>query len=262
MQKGMAIFEKKWGCTHTEINRHYDNSLVSVVIIGRNCGGFAEECIRSIKEQTYKNLEIIIFDDASTDGTAEICRDLKDERIIFIQNPAEAGRRGGPANRTTGMNMARGEFIAFQDMDDYSARDRIEKLLTTVSETPDIDLLYSDLQLIKEGGQHQSSDWHTGAFDRVRLLGDNSFWIAAGTFLFRKHLARHVGAFPAEFEALIDVIWLLLADERGVKMRYIDEKLYCYRMHGGNIAGGKASKRAFRHLQEMERLRGEYENTL
>jgi len=250
-----VLFQKKWGLTHGEIRRHYRNSLVTVIMTGRNCARYADKAIESIINQSYKNLEIIVFDDASTDGTAEICRKYKDDRLIFIRNEK---RLGGSENRNTGLRMARGEFIAFQDLDDYSAPDRIEKMLKAVDENPDVDLLYTHLRLLDDEGKPKESSWSTGDYSREKLLSNENWWIAAGTLFVRRHLFEKLGGFPEYYNAMKDTAWLLRADTFGAKMRFVDEKLYYYRIHKGNIAGSPKSKMTFKYLQERERLRERY----
>lgn len=109
--------------------------LISVIIPVYNCEKTIETAIDSIINQTYKNLEIIVVDDNSTDNTYEIVSGLKDEKIKLIKSPIDSCRfdkklnrniNAGYLARNTGFKHARGEFITFQDADDASLLNRIE----------------------------------------------------------------------------------------------------------------------------------------
>lgn len=103
-----------------------DNS-VSVIIPMYNVEKYAAECIESVINQTYKNLEIILVNDGSTDSTPEICKNFaeKDSRITVIDK-----ENGGPTScRVAGKKLAKGEYIYFSDSDDVLYPELIEKLL-------------------------------------------------------------------------------------------------------------------------------------
>ena len=102
-----------------------NDPLVSVVMANYNTPEeYLREAIESVLNQTYKNLEFIIVDDASTKNDIEIIRSYRDKRIVLLQN--ERNRKTAfSANR--GLAKARGAFIARMDSDDICAPYRIEK---------------------------------------------------------------------------------------------------------------------------------------
>lgn len=107
-----------------------DKPLVSVVVPVFNVQNYLRECIESIIYQTYTELEIILVDDGSTDGSGEICDFYKklDDRILVIhQNNA-----GLSSARNCGINVATGKYICFVDSDDYIEKEFIKKLLDTI----------------------------------------------------------------------------------------------------------------------------------
>ncbi len=100
---------------------------VSVIVPVYNIIEYLERCVGSLTAQTYKDLEIILVDDGSTDGSGDLCEKLakKDERIrVFHQENA-----GSSAARNKGIKESRGEYIAFVDSDDYVDPDFIEKMV-------------------------------------------------------------------------------------------------------------------------------------
>lgn len=106
------------------------NPLISIIIPVYNVGSYLKECLESVINQTYKNLEIIIINDGSQDNSKEICYNYakKDSRIKVINKKNE----GVSAARNTGMELATGEYISFIDSDDYIDNDMIEFLLNNL----------------------------------------------------------------------------------------------------------------------------------
>ncbi len=106
---------------------------VSVIIPAYNVERFIAECVNSVREQTYKNLEIIIIDDGSSDRTLDICQKLasEDGRIKIVRND-----HGGVSRaRNTGLDNVTGELIVSVDSDDVIVPDMIETLYNKMIET-------------------------------------------------------------------------------------------------------------------------------
>lgn len=100
--------------------------LVTVIVPVYNVRPYVAECIESLIGQTYRELEILLVDDGSTDGSGEICDEYaaKDDRIRVIRQQ----NQGLSAARNTGLDNAGGSYVAFVDSDDLAARDYIETL--------------------------------------------------------------------------------------------------------------------------------------
>lgn len=104
--------------------------LVSVIVPVYNVLPFLREALDSVISQTYKNLEIIVVDDGSTDGSGEVCDEyLSDPRVIVIHQ--ENRSLGGARN--AGLDRATGEFVAFLDSDDAFTPSMIEKMLVGIT---------------------------------------------------------------------------------------------------------------------------------
>lgn len=103
------------------------DDLLSIIIPIYNTEVFLERCIQSVCRQTYKNLEIILIDDGSTDNSGKLCDlyAMKDYRIRVIHQE----NLGVSAARNIGLEIARGEYITFVDSDDYVEADMFQKLL-------------------------------------------------------------------------------------------------------------------------------------
>ena len=104
-----------------------DNPLVSIVIPVYNTDKYLRRCIKSVINQTYNNLEIIIVDDGSTDKSMEICQEflVHDKRIKLISKKNE----GQAIARNIGIASSNGNYLGFVDSDDYIMEDMIESLL-------------------------------------------------------------------------------------------------------------------------------------
>ena len=111
--------------------------MISVVIPTYNREKTIKRAIDSILNQTYKDIEIIIVDDCSKDNTEEIIKQYKDNRIKYIKLDKNSG---ACAARNKGIELAKGQYIAFQDSDDYWKSDKLEKQLENMKkEKSDID---------------------------------------------------------------------------------------------------------------------------
>lgn len=106
---------------------------VSVVIPTYNRAHLVGRAIQSVLNQTYQDFEIIVVDDGSTDNTEEVVKSFNDPRIRYIRHDQN---RGGSAARNTGIKMARGEYIAFQDSDDEWLPEKLEKQMRVFENAP------------------------------------------------------------------------------------------------------------------------------
>ncbi len=106
-----------------------DSILISVLIPAHNAGEYIAQCIENLLYQTYKNLEIIIVDDGSTDNTSEIIKQYPTVKYIYQQNS------GVSSARNRAMDMATGEYIHFMDADDLINLNFYEKMIQAAVQT-------------------------------------------------------------------------------------------------------------------------------
>lgn len=116
-----------------------NNPLVSVIVPAYNAEKFVKKAIDSIISQTYKNLEIWLLDDASSDNTKEILLSYKDERIRHYFT-GENTKKIGIVNKV--LTKVNGDYIAFQDADDWSELDRIEKQMDAIQENESVGIVF------------------------------------------------------------------------------------------------------------------------
>jgi hypothetical protein len=122
---------------------------VSVIIPTYNRAGLVVKAIRSVQAQTYPDVEIIVVDDASTDGTCDVVREFaaRDPRIKLVRQPEN---RDVQAARNTGVAHATGSFVNFLDSDDLLAPDKLKKQLALFEQYTDLDMVISQSLMFYE----------------------------------------------------------------------------------------------------------------
>ena len=115
-----------------------ERALVSVIIPAYNAEAYIERALKSISNQTYNNIEIIVVDDGSTDDTARIVKSFTDSRIRYLyQENQWLG-----AARNTGIKISKGEYICFLDVDDFYLPHKTEKQVRFLEENAQYDIVY------------------------------------------------------------------------------------------------------------------------
>lgn len=134
---------------------------ISVIVPVYNTESYLKKCIESIINQTFRNIEIILVDDGSTDTSAEILADyaLRDNRIIVIHQE----NQGLSAARNAGMRSAKGEYIMFVDSDDWIDANTCEKAISAARTS------FADIVMWTYVREYQSSSRITEMFDMKSL---------------------------------------------------------------------------------------------
>ena len=137
---------------------------VSVIVPIYNAEKYLEQCLDSIVNQTLKDIEIILIDDGSTDGSAEICKKyLGDERVTYFRKENE----GLAAARDDGMKLAQGEYIGFVDSDDWIEADMYEKMYLA-AKSNDSDIVFCNC-MQNENGYVFTPEMPQGAYSREEI---------------------------------------------------------------------------------------------
>lgn len=140
--------------------------LLSVLIIVFNQEKYVEECINSVLNQAYKNIEVIVVDDGSLDNSVSICEEIakKDSRVKVISK-----ENGGPLSaRKAGVKAAKGEYVAFLDGDDWVENDLYERAM---KEIQDADYIAYGLTCVYDNGQkdYLLNNCESGVYEGDRL---------------------------------------------------------------------------------------------
>jgi glycosyltransferase involved in cell wall biosynthesis len=124
--------------------------LVSVIIPTYNSAQYLPETIESVLSQSWKNFEIIVVDDGSTDNTSEILRGIQSDKIQYIRQD----NSGGPSKpRNVGIHRARGKYVALFDSDDLMAKEKLEEAVGFLERYPDLGLLFANFEVCNERGE-------------------------------------------------------------------------------------------------------------
>lgn len=169
-----------------------EDYLVTVVIPTHNRSDLLPRAIRSVLGQTYKNLECIVVDDASNDGTEQVVREFEDNRLIYLRHETSLH---ASAARNSGIKKARGEFLAFLDDDDEWLPQKLEKqlgLITSLSERVGLVYCwldcYEEEQLVSQRHPKLRGNILKHTLDR-QPIGNSS------TLLVRRSVVETVGGF-------------------------------------------------------------------
>jgi len=202
------------------------NPLVSVVMPVYNAQEFLAEAIESILEQTYENFELIIVNDGSTDKSEMIINSYKNSRIILVSRE----NKGVSASRNEAMALAKGKYIAMQDADDLSDKNRLHKQVNFLEDNPEIGLLGSNYHVIESDSKNicMTTDVFTRPKDlKIAEVFSNQF--GQGTVMMR---ASHVkDKSYDEALALSEDYDLWTRLSRITKIANLPEPLYKWRNH-------------------------------
>jgi glycosyltransferase involved in cell wall biosynthesis len=203
-----------------------DQPLVSVIIPAYNGEAYLAEAVESIRRQNYNPLEIIIVDDGSTDGTAQIATSFKGE-VRYVYQP----NSGGPAaGRNRGVKMAHGSVIAFLDQDDLWPANKLALQVPRLVEDPSLEVVLGRIQTIRLS---QSAD---GKLDFVNFRGPRIHMLLSCA-IFRKSVFDKLGFFDETLQYCSDDLdWFMRARECGVSMVILNEVTLFWRIHERNTS--------------------------
>ena len=223
------------------------NRIVSIIVPVYNVEQYIYECVDSLLGQTYRDLEIILVDDASPDHCPAICDEyaLKDTRIRVIHKP-----NGGLSDaRNAGIEVATGHYIMFVDSDDYIVPTMVEHLVSMAEQsgsaiascgyTGDLDKLSAETD-----GQFRVA---TSAEALKRILVEREISTSASTKLYETRLFDGVrfpvGKIYEDYATIYKVI------HKAGKVAYNGENKYYYRPNPAGITGGKFYKKQMQYFE-------------
>ena len=215
------------------INLETDTPLVSIIMAAYNAADFIAEAIESVLNQTYKNIELIIVNDGSKDGTEQIVKNYLPSNKVKYLSQENAGQTVAKNN---GIKNASGNIIGFCDADDYWHAEKLEKQLSILFSDEKIGVVYSDIQAINQHGEKiKLTEKLNGKQGNLLddLLFDN--FIPFGSAIFRIECINEHGGFNESYRMGIDWdLWLRFSTSW--KFGFSTEKLYFYREWEGQMS--------------------------
>jgi glycosyltransferase involved in cell wall biosynthesis len=199
-----------------------------------NCAKYLPQALDSVYQQTFKDYEIIFWDNVSTDNSAEIALSYGEPLRYF------RGEEFLPlgAARNAAIEKARGKYLAFLDCDDIWLPEKLEEQVKRLDSHEELGLVYSDCYLIDENGNFEGDTllsslklFRGNVFDKLFL---NNF-IPMPTVMIRRTTLGEVGIFNPKYEIAEEYdLWLRIAEHYPID--FTEEPLAKYRIHGGSVS--------------------------
>ncbi len=198
-----------------------ENVKVSVVITTYNRCNLVKRALRSVLQQTYRNFEVIVVDDGSTDGTEDKILKFEDEKVKVISH---SKNKGSSAARNTGIGNSEGEFVFFLDSDDYWLPHKLEEQINYINESEkEVEIIYSGV-IINDGKDIRTVSPKDTCSEYNALLSKNTLGQIASSIGIKKRLLESVDGFDESLPSAVDAdLWIRLS--RVAKFEYVNNFL-------------------------------------
>jgi len=208
--------------------------MISVIVPVYNVETYLEECLDSIQNQTYTNLEVLLVNDGSTDGSQAICeRYCQTDKRFRLMNQTNQGLS---AARNKGVEISTGEYIVFVDSDDVIKTNYLEKLMHYMREDVDIvesQFTVSNEEFLAKSFKEPSILFEGNSQEAVKIFPKHVLNVNAVTKLYRRSIVEAVPYIDGViFEDVYCGIGMLKYIRKIIK---IDYKGYYYRQHQASI---------------------------
>ena len=233
--------------------------LVSIIVPVYNVEAYLDECMQSVINQTYTNLEIILVDDGATDASGKMCDEYakKDSRITVIHK----SNGGLSSARNAALDIMKGEYVFFQDSDDYIALDLIETYLSYMKEYQ-ADIVIGTYLTFWGKVSHDISDrtncpvkvFHRNETIRKMLMNEEIEHSASGP-LFKAYLYDDI-RFPVDknYEDFATTYYVVAKSNKVV---FTDDKRGYYRVRPGSIMNSSADEKEMVLLDIADQVTGD-----
>jgi len=191
--------------------------MLSVIVPVYNGEAHLARALESVLSQSPASMEIIVVDDGSTDGSAEVAARFR-PRVDCIRQ----GNTGPAAARNAGLERARGEFLGFIDADDIWPSGKVDAQLGALTKNDQLGAILGRTRCILPDG----------SLDAPRFL------MHLGCGLYRRAAFQVAGPFDPELRFSEDIDWFTRAREAGIAMEMADDVTLHYRLHDGNVTRG------------------------
>jgi glycosyltransferase involved in cell wall biosynthesis len=203
---------------------------VSVIMPVYNGEKFLRDAVESILNQTFSDIELIVINDGSSDSSVQIITSYTDPRIVFINNDSNMGL---PYARNQGVDVSRGEYIAWLDCDDTSMPDRLEKQVRLLDENPQIGVCGAWVKIIGGGSDVIAQYPSDPEYVRASLLFNNC--LANSTVMMRAACTRDIGLRFDPSHHLSQDYGLWVRIPRPWQITNLPEVLTIYRLHTDQV---------------------------
>jgi len=247
---------KRYGNPYISIFQVYQakgNPLVSVIIPVYNAEKYIASAIESVLIQNYRNFEVIVIDDGSTDNTKQIIDSFGDEKIRCFYQP----NAGLASSHNAGIKKSKGQFLIKLDADDIMTPDFIEKHLKIFEQFPETDLVYCDDTLVDEGDKvlrvirrPEYSDTNL----LIRDLFQCGFPVVPFRTCIKRSVFDKIGFFDETLCMAEDYDMICRFVKSGLKIKHLPEPLYFRRMTTNSLSRDSNLKKAQDHFKVVKRF--------
>jgi len=208
-------------------------SKVSVIIPAYNCGIYLDEAVKSVLNQSYKNIEILVIDDGSSDDTPRVMKKyLSDPRFKYIRKPE---RKGTASARNTGITAASGDFITYLDADDVFLKNKVARQVEFLEKRKEPCVSYTnEIYFENRSGREIISD-------RFRFSGDVLYYLKRSNFIticavMARSSVFKENRFDEDLRVMGHEDWelFLRLALKGFRFHYMDEPLVKIRIRPGS----------------------------
>ncbi len=210
-------------------------TLVTVIIPAYNRTDYIAQTVSSVLDQTYQNVELIVVDDGSTDGTYEKILSYG-ERLTLLTHDGHANK-GQSAAINLGLENATGKYIAILDSDDYWGLNKLEIQVNYLEEHPNVGLLYTNGYAVNASGEilySIYSESHVEQNEPDNILLD-CYILLPQNSLVRKNIYDQLAGFNESYRAAQDHDMLIQIAEKTI-LNYLPDNLFYYRVHDDSIS--------------------------
>lgn len=214
--------------------------LVSIILTVHNRANRVADALRSLLAQTYRPLEIVVVDNASTDASRSVCEDLLQQWQAAHRDPAlsvlllDEARKGASTARNCGLRAARGEWVAFFDDDDTMSPTFVAEMLHVASAAPACRWVLTRTRMVFSDGREKVRDGRPSPTPADHLLGS---LVSTQSFVAKRDFLLHLGGWNEALPCWNDYelgVRLLLADPHPAWCKGVFHRIY---QHADSITG-------------------------
>jgi glycosyltransferase involved in cell wall biosynthesis len=211
--------------------------LVSVVIAAYNEQAYIAEALHSVLAQTHHPIELIVVDDGSIDGTAEITAQIATHNGGRSLELVQVAHHGQSAARNAGLKRFSGQYWTIFDADDVMPPDRLTHQVAHLQQHPEHDIVLGLTEAFITPGQPKPPHYNP-------LWDDGPFPGHAGTMMARRAVLDTVGGYDESMALGEDLDWQARAKAAGIRAGALDHVCLHYRIHRANTSSDTRANRA------------------
>lgn len=178
------------------------------------------DALDSVLAQTWRDLEVIVVDDGSEDGTAMLMESVDDARVRYVSQP----RQGAGAARNHGARLARGRYVSFLDSDDLWTSDKLQLQLAHLTRHPALDAVFGAYVQFTDDDSH----------DKLARTQPAAPGYSCGTLLIRREAFDRVGEFSTQWRVGEFIEWYARAQDCSLRDDMLPDIVLRRRVHAAN----------------------------